>query len=1011
SDWTYDFAGLDTDGAGTNVTVDTSVAGQVTITFATPVNAAYAGTFAGQPPADSDVDHPQISAVATAVDPADANLTADGNGTLDINVDANADAGPGATGGTDDGDADVLAVQILSINDSNDADTTFGVGETGTVTVRATFDDYTDGSETHTVSIAIPAGFSFTVPLPASLPAGVTYDAGNSTADTAVFQVETTGGPGSVDIDLEITNVDSIDGTVDFTATATASETSTGDAECDPSDADNVATVTDSGSAEVSGAPVLVVGENVCDIDGETTPHRVDDTDGPGFGIVAGEGTGDVLIGDVGGSNLAGKTVNLALVLDVSQSMNSTITFNGGTMTRAEALSQAVDSLLDSLANAGGATVRVHMSAFGTSVYGTSQTFDIVTDGVVDTTALNAAKAYYVGWVTSQFTNYEAGFNEALDWFNGEEAVDPLPGADFNQTLFISDGAPNRAYAGDQEVTTVSYTNGGSQSAVDHVLGQYSGTEWWDPADTTNELQGLIDAGSSVDAIGIAIGDGTSADNLLSQVDDDGDASNITTGEQLQEVLGDLTQVNSLADVGCDSIVGGGGGDLIFGDTIFTDDLVDALSGTYTLNFAPGAGWAVIQYLANNTDFFDSFDGDTVNERIMEFLRDPANQELYNLGGESLDSNGEGRGGGNDTLLGGDGNDTVYGQEGADSIVGGDGQDVITGGTGADTMTGGLGERDTFRWGAADHGTVAGGGSTSTVYNFDGVSRATNDHFAYEFGINAAPGNNTGTPADLGNFTQISAGATPPGVFSLSEASNGEYQNLASSNDSDFVTDGPGGGSNAVFWAQFTIDEDVNDITQIDLLVEGLQGDGPSDPAHFAVWNHQSNAWDLVDTDTHGSDGDWTISITSNFDDYLGGAGNDQITMILMNQDTNENLQVDYVEGEVTSNTAGSVTLETDTITDFEYSNGVVDPDNDVLDLGDLLPASVDGSTSAADLTEYLRFDYDGTNTTIHVDHDGGATFQGTLDIVLENVDLTAGNSLSDQQIIQDLIDGQQLAV
>jgi hypothetical protein len=71
------------------------------------------------------------------------------------------------------------------------------------------------------------------------------------------------------------------------------------------------------------------------------------------------------------------------------------------------------------------------------------------------------------------------------------------------------------------------------------------------------------------------------------------------------------------------------------------------------------------------------------------------------------------------------------------------------------------------------------------------------------------------------------------------------------------------------------------------------------------------------------------------------------------------------------------------------------------------------GPASAANLTNYLSFSYDGTHTTIHVDHDGfgvgGSGFQPTLDIVLENNNL--GNLGTDQQIIQSLLDGNNLVV
>src|SRR3546814_11362455 len=85
--------------------------------------------------------------------------------------------------------------------------------------------------------------------------------------------------------------------------------------------------------------------------------------------------------------------MNLALVLDTSDSMDAEINFNGASMTRIEALDQAVEQLLQNLADTEGATVRVHMVSFASGVKGTA-TFDIIADGVVDATALQDAKDF-----------------------------------------------------------------------------------------------------------------------------------------------------------------------------------------------------------------------------------------------------------------------------------------------------------------------------------------------------------------------------------------------------------------------------------------------------------------------------------------------------------------------------------------------------------------------------------------------------------------------------------------
>ena len=85
--------------------------------------------------------------------------------------------------------------------------------------------------------------------------------------------------------------------------------------------------------------------------------------------------------------------------------------------------------------------------------------------------------------------------------------------------------------------------------------------------------------------------------------------------------------------------------------------------------------------------------------------------------------------------------------------------------------------------------------------------------------------------------------------------------------------------------------------------------------------------------------------------------------------------------------------------------------DGDTLDLADLLQGEENNP-----LTDYLQFsagnfdgDGDATDTKISIDHDGGATFQTTQEIVLNDVDLTAGGSLANQDIINDLLNNKNL--
>jgi len=120
---------------------------------------------------------------------------------------------------------------------------------------------------------------------------------------------------------------------------------------------------------------------------------------------------------------------------------------------------------------------------------------------------------------------------------------------------------------------------------------------------------------------------------------------------------------------GNDTINGGAGDDLIFGDAVNTD----ALAIAQGLVMPIGSGWAVFQALET---------GAWTRADTIAYIQ--ANHQLV--------STESGRTGGNDTISGGDGNDTIYGQEGNDIISGGTGNDILWGGTGSDTFKWNLGE-------------------------------------------------------------------------------------------------------------------------------------------------------------------------------------------------------------------------------------------------------------------------------------------------------------------------------
>jgi VCBS repeat-containing protein len=217
--WTFDFDGMNQPGV-TSV-VFNAATGTLTIAFGPGVT-SFDGTFGVTPPPDSDVDLGTLTATATAAANDDPNNTLDSSTTLDVTVDANADQ---------------PVVTTFVVHD-NGSDGSFSPNETGTVHVQATFGDFTDGSETHTVTVEIPVSFSVTDP------AGGTVTENDDGSHTVTFEVPN--GTGNLDANIGIqasNDIASHEG-VEFHATATATETTTDDDECDTSPEDNIATDT-----------------------------------------------------------------------------------------------------------------------------------------------------------------------------------------------------------------------------------------------------------------------------------------------------------------------------------------------------------------------------------------------------------------------------------------------------------------------------------------------------------------------------------------------------------------------------------------------------------------------------------------------------------------------------------------------------------------------------------------------------------------------------------------------
>ena len=448
--------------------------------------------------------------------------------------------------------------------------------------------------------------------------------------------------------------------------------------------------------------------------------------DGNSSNIITGRDGNDVLVGDTGGIQSAyapGATANIVFVMDISGSMTTNnVNFTDATghvisETRLAALEQSVIKTLIDLTtpNAQGhlpANIMVHLDQFS-STGGSVGNFQIIKNGVVDRTALTAAEAAVNSLTNLSHgsTNYEAGLQSTLNWLNSTGTGAPLANADVNQVIFLSDGQPNLAYSGNGTTTTVSLSATNAIKSVLGTLGASNGIS----ADNVSEVGLINSAGYTIDSVGINLNNSTYL-GYLSQVEGasisgghQASATDISTANQLSSVIASIlsgTDTHVPNAVGNDTINGGAGNDIIFGDAPNTDALVGNTSGPYGTTGSYGAAGthngagADVLY---HTDTVPHTGTAATDAQVLAWLGDPtynyANANSLNIGGDTR--------GGDDILNGGAGNDLIFGQGGNDTIDGGAGNNTIYGGTGNDTMTGGAGSgTNTFVWLLGDQGTT-----------------------------------------------------------------------------------------------------------------------------------------------------------------------------------------------------------------------------------------------------------------------------------------------------------------
>ncbi|HCG9191255.1 TPA: tandem-95 repeat protein [Vibrio parahaemolyticus] len=408
---------------------------------------------------------------------------------------------------------------------------------------------------------------------------------------------------------------------------------------------------------------------------------------------IVGSDDNDVIVGDVQGLQIVeGQDYNIAFMLDTSGSMGYDV---GRAVTE---LKTVLNTLIESASGPHSGKVNILLTTFSTESKQVLE-LDLSSDNAKSQveSILDAIVKRGDG-----NTNYEAGFQSALNWFDSADS-----GAT-NLSYFISDGRPNQATVNDanninqMDSIVLGVENNKLVTLADVLPADYKTGDV-----VTYDNKTVIDSNSLVYSLstGELLGKMTSnhsyydyetyvlhqANNAYQALEELSEVRSIGLGHDLDEdslkhfdsdgVVRTNIDVNQLAEVilgkevslmqGKDEISSLDGNDIIFGDAIRFD--INGEQGVSALqNY-------VASQLGKDVALVTK---EEVHHYITENQAEFEQSRYYDQA---------------DTIYGGAGNDILFGQGGNDKLFGGADNDILIGGLGSDILTGGDGE-DIFKW-------------------------------------------------------------------------------------------------------------------------------------------------------------------------------------------------------------------------------------------------------------------------------------------------------------------------
>ncbi len=427
--------------------------------------------------------------------------------------------------------------------------------------------------------------------------------------------------------------------------------------------ADGIATGTQGSTVDVVAKTNDRNGNTIQDHDVETVDPVIKNDQSTGVtngdNSIIGTSGDDLIAGDTGGLKtnfVAGKNYNVSIVLDLSGSMlfNMAGTIRNGANvpegeTRLEIAKKGLKAFIQQMVDHDG-TINLQIASFsannslGNTV---NKIYTNVSVDNIDQIFADIGTGKNDGLQAGGGTYPEIGFNKAVNWFND------VSDANFeNQTYYITDGEPNssqntldsafRPLADQSKVFAV----GVSSAVSDATVSRYDNTDA-----NGNKLPGAWSGSNHGEAKAIA-----DADKLIAYLI--GGSENFVP-----------------ADVGSDTIKGGAGDDILFGDAMNTNWIT--WSGRDPLMHPQYSGYStLIAYLKAEV----TSGAEPTQQQIYDFVK-----ENYKKFVEA-DANDPVTKGGNDTIYGGAGDDIIIAGAGNDIIYGGSGNDIISTGRGNDTI-------------------------------------------------------------------------------------------------------------------------------------------------------------------------------------------------------------------------------------------------------------------------------------------------------------------------------------